>query len=67
MRRRKLEILKWRGSQQIAGYIAQLTHAINTCEDGAYVQIDLRTANCLVEICKQAQHTERQQENIMDL
>jgi hypothetical protein len=50
--------LKWRNSIQLTGVMSQLTRAINACEDGAKVTIDLKTARNLMEICLQAKHTE---------
>ena len=48
----------WRNAAQVNGVRAQLQRAINTCEDGATVTIELRTAESLVEICRQAAKTE---------
>ena len=48
----------WRNSRQIKGVRAQLKGAINSCTDGAYVQLDIKTARNLLEVCDQAIHTE---------
>lgn len=55
---RKPRVLKWRDARSISGYIAQLSSAIAGCSDGAYVQLDLKTAIGLREIAEQAKHTE---------
>jgi len=55
-------IIKWRGSAQIRGIKSQLTAAIASCHDGAYVQLHYKTAQNLAEICDQAAHTEEGQE-----
>lgn len=48
----------WRNAAQVNGVRAQLQKAINICEGGATVTIELRTAESLVEICRQAAKTE---------
>jgi hypothetical protein len=48
----------WRNSAQIRGVKSQLTIAINLSENGAYAEVDLKTARNLLEICDQAIHTE---------
>jgi hypothetical protein len=53
------EKIKWRTSSQIAGVRAQLKGAINCCDNGAQIELDIRTARNLLEICDQAIHTER--------
>lgn len=50
--------LKWRNAQQLRGYLGQLRTAILQSKDGAYVTIDMKTAEALVEILRQAIHTE---------
>lgn len=46
-------------SSQIAGYRAQLVGAVNSCTDGAYAQLDLRSAQQIVLILDQAMRMER--------
>ena len=46
-------------SRQIDGYRAQLVSAVRQCQDGAYVQLDLRSAEKIVLILDQAIHIER--------
>jgi hypothetical protein len=48
--------LKWRQSRQIQGVRSQLVAALNCCDDGAYVSVDIRTARNLIEVCDQAIH-----------
>lgn len=50
--------LLWRNSRQLRGVRSQLTVAINTSYNGAYAEVDLKTARNLLEICDQAIHTE---------
>lgn len=42
-----------RNPRVVQGYIAQVTGAIRSCRDGAYVQLDLRTAEAIEELLKQ--------------
>lgn len=49
----------WRSSTQLRGVKSRVTAAINVCSDGAYVEIDLKTARNLLEVCDQAIHTEK--------
>lgn len=49
---------RWRTSRSIAGIQANLQGSINQSNDGATVYLDLATAKALVEICRQAKHTE---------
>lgn len=49
---------KWRNSHQLAGVQSQVQRAINTCKDGAYVEIDYKTALNVIDIIEQAKHTE---------
>jgi hypothetical protein len=51
--------MKSRNSKQIAGVRAQLVGAINACDNDAYVQVNIKIARNLVEICDQAIHTEK--------
>lgn len=51
--------MKWRNSKELAGVRSQLKAAINACDDGAYVTLDLKSACNLLEICDQAIHTEK--------
>lgn len=53
---------KWRTAQQIRGVRAMLKRDLNACADGAAVQIDLKTARNLIEVCDQAIHTETEHE-----
>ena len=48
----------WRTSAQVRGYRSALQAAINASHAGAYAVIDLATARALVQICRQAEHTE---------
>lgn len=48
--------------RQIAGYRSQVKAAINGCQDGAYVTIDLKTAHAILDICDQAIHAEKNAE-----
>ena len=48
----------WRTSAQVRGYRSALQAAINASDDGASAVIDLATARALVQICRQADHTE---------
>jgi hypothetical protein len=48
----------WRSSNQLRGVQASLQQAITSCEDGANVTIDLKTAYNLLEVIRQAKHTE---------
>jgi hypothetical protein len=48
----------WRNSNQIKGVRAQLVGAINACTNGAKIELDIKSARNLVEICDQAIHTE---------
>jgi hypothetical protein len=50
---------KWRNSRQIAGVRAQLVGAIRCCDNGAFVELDIKSARNLVEICDQAIWTEK--------
>lgn len=50
--------LKWRNSRQIRGVRAQLMAAINSCENGAQIELDIRSARNLIEVCDQVIHTE---------
>jgi hypothetical protein len=50
--------MTWRDSRSLAGVRSQLVAAINACDDGAYVQVDMSTARNLVQVCDQAIHTE---------
>lgn len=52
----------WRTSKQIKGTRVNLVGAINACDDGANVVIDIKLARNLVEICDQAIHTEKNHE-----
>lgn len=58
MRKKPREVPPWRNSQQLRGVRSQLVVAINTSEDGAYAQVDLKTARNLLEVCDQAIQTE---------
>ncbi len=40
--------------KQVAGYRANLKGAINACDNGAEVTLDITTARALVKICDQA-------------
>ena len=51
-------ISPWRNSAQLRGVRSQLVAAINACTDGATVDLDIRSARNLVEVCDQAIHTE---------
>jgi hypothetical protein len=55
----KLVPKTWRNVSQILGHAAKLDAAINACNNGAYVTIDLKTARNLLDICAQAIHTEK--------
>ncbi len=48
----------WRNSKQIAGMEGILQRAVNNCEDGATVTLDITSARNLLEIVRQAKHTE---------
>lgn len=50
--------LKWRNGNQIRGHMANLISAIRCCMNGSEITLDLSTARALVQICKQAAHTE---------
>ena len=50
--------LKWRTDRQLIGVQAQVQAAINSCSDGATVELDLKTAKNVIEVIKQARHTE---------
>lgn len=51
---------KWRGERELRGIQANVQGAINGCRDGAYVDLDYKTAKAVVEIIEQARHTEIQ-------
>lgn len=53
---------KWRDSRQIQGYVNLLRGAIRHNRNGAHIDVDLKTAEALIEICEQAIHTERNHE-----
>lgn len=48
----------WRTEAKLRGLQAVLQRDINGCADGAYVTIDLGTAHALIDVLKQARHTE---------
>lgn len=48
----------WRSGNQIRGVRAQLQGEINPCRNGSEITLDLTTAHSLIEICRQAAHTE---------
>jgi hypothetical protein len=48
----------WRGSKQLRGVRSRLQAALNACTDGAWVELDIKTAKNLIEVCNQAIHTE---------
>ena len=48
----------WRSGNQIRGVRAQLQAEINLCRNGSEITLDLTTAHSLIEICRQAAHTE---------
>jgi hypothetical protein len=48
----------WRSSAELKGVRAQIVAAINACDNGAYVTLDIRSARNAVEVCNQAIHTE---------
>lgn len=48
----------WRDGDQIRGVRSQLQKAINLCSDGASVEVDIKTAMNLIEVCRQAAYTE---------
>ncbi len=50
---------QWRTASQIRGNRSALRAAINACDNGAHVVIDIRTARNLIDICLQAEHTEK--------
>jgi hypothetical protein len=52
-------VLAWRNSRQLMGVRSQLVAAINSCDDGAQIKLDIKSAQNLVEVCDQALHTER--------
>lgn len=56
--KRKPNIFPWRNANQLRGVASQLTAALRSCTDGAYVELDIKTARNLLEICSQAIHTE---------
>lgn len=49
----------WRNSRQLAGVRSQLVAAINACTNGAYVELDIRSARNLIQVCDQAIRTEQ--------
>lgn len=49
---------KWRSEPQLRGVQSQVQRGINSCEDGATVEIDVATAHAVIEIIEQARHTE---------
>lgn len=55
----KPQTLPWRTSRQIMGVRSQAVAALNTCADGATAEVDVKTLRNLIEICDQADHTER--------
>ncbi len=48
----------WRNAKRLGGVRSQVVAAINRCMDGAQVELDIKTARNLVEVCDQAIHTE---------
>jgi hypothetical protein len=54
----KHAIVTWRGSNQLRGVRSQLQAALNACTNGAWVELDIKTAKNLIEICDQAIYTE---------
>jgi len=54
---------KWRTSKQIGGVEGTLQRAINLCDNGAEITLDITTAHNLLEIARQAKHTERGHES----
>jgi hypothetical protein len=52
----------WRNARQIGGVQSNLQGAINQCTDGAYVTLDIKVAHNLIDICRQAKHTETNHE-----
>jgi hypothetical protein len=57
-RKDESKTLKWRNSAQLRGVRSQVQAAINACTDGASVALDLTTALNVIEVIKQAEHTE---------
>lgn len=52
----------WYTERQLRGLQAQVQAGINRCADGAYVELDLTTAQKLVHALEQARHVERNHE-----
>lgn len=52
----------WYTERQLRGLQSQVRSAINRCTDGAYVELDITTAQKLIHALEQARHTERQHE-----
>lgn len=53
------KVLKWRSSSQIRSIKYQLRGAISLSDSDIYVQVSQKTARNLLEICEQAEHTEK--------
>lgn len=49
----------WRNSNQLRGIRSQLQRAITSSSDGAYIEVDNKTAYNLLEICDQCIQTEK--------
>lgn len=54
---------QWRNERQIRGLQSQIQGAINASENGAYIEIDITTGRAIIDICKQARHTEKGHED----
>lgn len=50
--------IKWRTEPALRGLQSALQRDINGCTDGAYVSIDYGTACALIDVLKQARHSE---------
>jgi len=43
-------VIPWRSAPQIRGVLSQLTAALKSCDNGAYIELDLKTGRNLLEL-----------------
>jgi hypothetical protein len=42
--------IPWRSAPQIRGVLSQLTAALRACDNGAYIELDIKTGTNLLEL-----------------
>jgi hypothetical protein len=57
---------KINGSARMRGYRNQLKGAINSCQNGAYIELDLTSAEAILDMCDQLIRIEKEHEQPED-